>query len=134
MYLSELSVVERKTFLELAYSVMALNGSHKEQEKAIFESFTHECGMPSYQLKQQDDIDAVIKVLTRSEMKNRRIVIVELFGIVLADGEYCENEAAFMLKLASSFGIEEFELKRLQRWVEAMNDLVHEGFSLIMKD
>lgn len=134
MYLSELSVAERKHFLELAYSAMALNGSYKEQEKAIFESFTHECGMPSYQPKLQDDINAVIKVLIRSEMKNRRIVLVELFGIVMADGEYCENEIEFMRKLAVSFDIEEFELKRLQRWVEAMNDLVHEGFSLIMKD
>ncbi|RTR39751.1 hypothetical protein EKG38_08110 [Shewanella canadensis] len=134
MYLSELSVAERKNFLELAYFAMGLNGSYKDQEKAIFESFTHECGMPSYQLKKQDEIDYVIKLLTRSEVKNRRIVLVELFGIVLADNEFCTVETEFMLKLAAAFGIEEFELKRLQRWVEAMNDLVHEGFGLIMKD
>ncbi|GGP64142.1 hypothetical protein GCM10009347_32610 [Shewanella algicola] len=134
MYLSELSVAERKNFLELAYCTMGLNGTYKEQEKAIFESFTHECGMPSYQLKKQDDIDGVIKLLTRSEVKNRRIILVELFGIVLADNEFCESETEFMLKLAAAFDIAEFELKRLQRWVEAMNDLVHEGFSLIMKD
>ena len=134
MYLSELSVAERKSFLEIAYFAMGLNGSYKEQEKAIFESFTHECGMPSYQLKKQDDIDDVIKMLTRSEVKNRRIILVELFGIVLADNEFCANETEFMLRLSAAFDIEVFELKRLQRWVEAMNDLVHEGFSLIMKD
>ena len=39
-----------------------------------------------------------------------------------------------MAKLANTFEIETHEYKRYQRWVEAMNDIVSEGYNLILKE
>lgn len=133
MYLSELNVGEKKNFLELAKHAMGLNGEHKAEEQEVFASFVHECGLQSYQAQKQDNIESVIKVLSKSSAKSKRIVMIELFGILLADGDVCEEEEAFMGKLANAFGIESYEYKRYQRWVEAMNDIVSEGYSLIFK-
>ena len=134
MYLSELNVGEKKNFLELAKYSMGLNGEHKEEELEVFTSFIHECGLSSYDLQKQDNIESVIKVLAKSETKMKRIVLMELFGVLLADGDICEAEDAFMAKLANTFNIESYEYKRYQRWVEAMNDIVSEGYNLINKE
>ncbi|MBU2024928.1 MAG: hypothetical protein KJ609_19345 [Gammaproteobacteria bacterium] len=133
MYLSELNIGEKKNFLELAKYAMGLNGEHKDEEKDVYKSFVYECGMQSYQVQKQENIESVIKVLAKSSNKTKRIVMVELFGILLADSEVCTEEQVFIEELASSFEIEPFEYKRFQRWVEAMNDLVDEGYSLIFK-
>lgn len=133
MYLSELNIGEKKNFLELAKYAMSLNGEYKEEELEIYNSFVHECGFESYQTVKQQDIESVIKVLIKAKEKSKRIVLVELFGILLADNEVCEDEQVFIDNLASSFEIDRYETKRYQRWVEAMNDLVNEGYSLIVK-
>ena len=54
-------------------------------------------------------------------------------GIFQADGEICNKETEFLNKLSREFNIEEYEVKRIKRWVEAMNDSVQEGYELISK-
>lgn len=134
MYLSELNIGQKKNFLELAKYAMNLDGVSKAEEMQIYLSFVHECGMQDYRVEKQDQIDSVIKVLSKAEPKIRRIVMVELFGILLADKEVCAAEQSFIDKLSTDFEIESYECKRFQRWVEAMNDLVGEGYSLIFKE
>lgn len=134
MYLSELNIGEKKNFLEITKYAMGLNGEYKEEELEVFVSFAYECGLSSYNLQKQDSIESVIKVLAKSETKMKRIVLIELFGVLLADGEVCEKEERFMAKLANAFNIESYEYKRYQRWVEAMNDIVREGYNLINKE
>lgn len=133
MYLSELNIGEKKNFLELAKFSMGLNGEHKEEEQEVFASFLNECDLSGFKVQKQDNIDSVIKVLGKSSVKSKRIIIIELFGILLADGDFCEEEEKFMAKLANTFEIEAYEYKRYQRWVEAMNDIVSEGYNLIFK-
>ncbi|QQX81374.1 TerB family tellurite resistance protein [Shewanella sp. KX20019] len=133
MYLSELNIGEKKNFLEITKYAMGLNGEYKEEELEVFTSFIYECGLSSYDLQKQDNIDNVIKVLAKSATKMKRIILIELFGILLADGNICDKEEAFMTKLANAFDVESYEYKRYQRWVEAMNDIVSEGYNLINK-
>lgn len=133
MYLSELNIGEKKNFLELAKFAMGLNGEHKQEEQEVFGSFLIECDLTGYKVQKQDSIDSVIKVLSKSSQQSKRIMIIELFGILLADGEVCKAEEKFIGSLANSFNIDTYEYKRYQRWVMAMNDIVSEGYSLIFK-
>ncbi len=134
MYLSELNIGEKKNFLELAFYAMGLNGEHKQEEQQIFNSFINECELSSYEPKKQQNIESVIKVIAKSANKNKRIVLIELFGIILADNEFCDAEEAFIEKLSLSLKFDDYQVKKIKRWVEAMNDIVQEGFQLINKD
>lgn len=134
MYLSDLNVGEKKNFLELAKYSIGLNGEYKAEEKMIYESYVQECGLSEYSISKQDNIDSVIKVLAKSNNKSKRIVILELYGILLADGEVCQAESKFMQKISCAFSIDEYEMKKIQRWVFAMNDLVSEGYTLVEKE
>lgn len=133
MYLSDLNIGEKKNFLELAKYSIGLNGENKPEEQIVYQSYVQECGLADYSISKQDNIDSAIKVLTKSNNKSKRIILLELYGILLADGEVCQAESEFMQKLSCDFTIDDYETKKIQRWVCAMNDLASEGYALIEK-
>ena len=134
MFLTELNLNDRKDFLDLAYYCMGLNGEHKEDEREIFSAFVHECELTEYEPENQDNIKIEIKKLSKKSSKVKRIVLIELLGILLADGEICDSEAEFLDTLGQKFEFEPYEVKRIQRWVENMNDLVAEGYRMLEID
>lgn len=134
MYLSELNASEKYNFLELAFYAMGVNGTHKESEKEILEAFFQECNVGEYKISNQENISSVIEKISASKETTRKIIILELFGVLLADGEYCDAEKTFMEGLAESLDIDSYLLKKIKRWVQAMNDLVGEGYSMILGD
>lgn len=132
MYLTELNDFEKKNFLTLAKYAMGLNGEFKQQELAIFSSFQHECDLPAF----NPDVDAAcvdkaLAHLSKQHEKTKKIAMVELLGIMLADTEICDAERLFIEKMASSFDFEVFQVKRMERWVVSMNELVEEGYRII---
>lgn len=133
MYLDLLNKQEQEDFLELARYSMGLDGEHKPEEEAILTSYKFECQNVDYTAYRQDQINKIIVSLKASTKKVKKIVLIELFGILLADGEVCDEEAKFVDTLAEAFRIQEYEVKRMQRWVEAMNDIFQEGFELISR-
>lgn len=133
MYLELLSKKEQENFLELAKYSMSINGEEKKEEEAVFLSYKYECKLVDYKLSKQDQIDNIILNFKNSTKEVKRIILIELLAIFYSDGEVCERETIFLLKLIKSFKIEEYELNRLKRWVEAFNDMIKEGYSLISK-
>lgn len=133
MYLDLLEKQEQKDFLELARYSMGLNGEYKDEEEAVLKGYKYECQLVNYEAYRQEDIKKIILTLRGSTKKVKKIILVELFGILLADGEVCDNEAKFVDMLSDEFRIKEYEVARIQRWVEAMNDIVQEGYELIVR-
>jgi len=133
MFLNMLSNEEQLNFLEVAYFSMGVNGTHKDEEQEMFNSYKFECQQVDYKVHKQENIEDVINQLKTAEKNIKKIIIIELFGILFSDDDFCEAESSFMDSLASSFSIEEYELSRIQRWVEAFNDIVQEGYELILR-
>ncbi|WP_371377697.1 TerB family tellurite resistance protein [Thalassotalea aquiviva] len=134
MYLSELNIGEKKNFLELAHYTMGLNGSHKFEEQQVLSAFEQECQLKGYKPQKQNEIDNVIKVISKASCRTRKIYVIELFGIMLADGNVCEDESNFMTELGKHFDIDEYELRKIKRWVINMNELVLEGYQILKKE
>lgn len=133
MYLDMLNKEEQQYFLELARYAMGLNGEYKAEEEEVFKGFKYECQLVDYVAYRQSNIKEIISQLKGSSKKIKKVILIELFGILLADGEICEAESKFIDKISSKFRIKEYEVSRMQRWVEAMNDIVQEGYLLISK-
>ena len=132
MYLSVLTKDERKEFLNLAKHAMGLDGEFKDEEMEIYNSFVHECDLHGYQAKTQTrSISKAINLFSEKKENKKRVVLIELFGILLADEEICEAERRFMDKLTIAFDFAEYEVKKIERWVLAMNDLVREGYNMV---
>ena len=133
MYLNLLEKQEQKDFLELARYSMGLNGEYKKEEEVMLTNYKFECHLTDYTAYRQEDIEQIINTLSKSTQKIKKIIFVELFGILLADGEVCDNEAKLVDTLTIKFSLEEYEVARIQRWVQAMNDIVQEGYELISR-
>jgi hypothetical protein len=133
MYLTMLNKEEQKDFLELARYAMGLNGEYKDEEESMLMNYKFECHLVEYKAFRQGDIENIIDTLSKSTKKVKKIILVELFGILLADGEVCNEEGKFIDNLSNRFQVEEYDVKRMYRWVEAMNDIVQEGYELISK-
>lgn len=131
MYLDLLNQNEQMNFLELAHHSMGLDGIHHENEKEVFNSYKYECQLIDYEISKQSNIGIVIDSLCLSSMKNKRIILLELFGILLADGHVCDDEQSFMNTLAKRFDINTDELEKIHKWVIAMNQIVEVGYKLI---
>ena len=131
MYLGLLSKSEQKFFLEIARYSMGLNGEYKEVEEEILLAYKHECQLPDYKAYRQDDIEEIIATFNSSAKRTKKIVLIELLGIFLADGEVCVNELNFLYTLSKRFNINEDELKKIRHWVETINGVVKEGYELI---
>ena len=133
MYLNLLNKDEQQNFLELARYSMGVNGEHKKEEEEVLLGYKFECQLVEYKANRQDEIENIITILGASTKKVRKIILIEILGIFQADGEICNKETEFLNKLSQEFNIEEYEVKRIKRWVEAMNDIVQEGYELISK-
>lgn len=131
MYLHLLTEEEQRDFLELAYHLMGIDGIYQDEEIAIFESYKHECSLEEYMISKQNDLENVINSLKTVSLKTKKIILIELFGILLADGEIHEHEETFMNHLASSFEITGEELEKMNKWVLAMDHIVKLGYTII---
>jgi len=133
MYLNLLEKQEQKDFLELAYYAMGTKGVCNIEEMELITNYKYECHLSDYQASKQDNIKAVINSLTGATKKSKKIILIELFGILLADKVICEKEEEFLNMLSNELRIKEFEVARMKRWVEAMNDIFQEGYELISR-
>lgn len=131
MFLNLLFAQEQEFFLELAYHTIGLDGVYHEEEMKLFNSYKHECHMVNYEVSKQNDISFIVDSLKNSSSKSKRIILIELFGIGLADGEFCVNEQKFMRELAKSFDMNDNDFETFHKWVIAMNQIVDVGYKLI---
>lgn len=132
MFLGQLLEVSKKNFLILAKYAMGLNGELKDEELEIYSSFQHECDQPDYDPDvNEEGLKAAITSLSGRDMSIRKVVMIELLGIMLADGDICDAEQEFINQLSASFDLEGYQVKRMERWVSGMNDIVEEGYRIV---
>ena len=131
MFLNSLSHQDKEYFLELAHYIMGIDGIFHEEEQNIFNSYKYECQMVDYEVPKQNNVQQIIEYFKQSSDQIKRILIIELFGIALVDGKFCESEQKFFHELAEHFGIDENDLNTFHKWVTTMNQVVDVGYKLI---
>lgn len=133
MYLEMLTETERKIFLDLAYMAMECDGEIAQGEMDTIKSYEGECQLPGYKRTQRTEKEC-IKLLKKSEMSHRRIVLLELTGIWSADNEWKDAELAMMDRVAAGLGISATVASRIRRWSREFRGVIADGLRLFMED
>ena len=133
MYLEMLTETERKIFLDLAYMAMECDGEIAQGEMDTIKSYEGECQLPGYKRTQRTEKEC-IKLLKKSEMSHRRIVLLELTGIWSADNEWKDTELAMMDRVAAGLGISATVASRIRRWSREFRGVIADGLRLFMED
>lgn len=132
MFLNLLNEKEAKNFLELANIAMQVNGTIKESEQAVFNTYRMELSLPDYSM-QNKELSEIVTVFQGSTKKVKKAIIIELAGVLDADEEIDANEETWITKLGQDWGFRDSEIKKMVRWTQDFNDLLNEAFDYINK-
>ncbi len=132
MFLSFLNEREGKLFLELANIAMNVDGEVVEGERTAFHNYKMELGLQDYVLQNKSYKD-VVMAFQGSKKNVLRAIIVEIGGVLDADGKIDVDEENWLTTLGKEWGFKELEIKKLIRWIQEFNDLLEEGYGLINK-
>lgn len=121
MFLSELKPEQKELFLDLGICLSMSDGDFSEPEKKMILEMCKEMGVyerTDAKLKFEDALEKIKEGITERE---KRIILLETAGIVLADGEYSDDEMLVMKKIATTL---EIDYSHVEEVVETVNSLL----------
>ncbi len=130
MFLYLLNDKEGKAFMELAVLAMGVNGENKDCEKAEIETYLVELNLTGYKTIGMKFEEAA-SLFKFSSTAVKRIVIIELCGILYADKEIDSVETKWIYNLSNLFNLNKLESDRLVRWSKDFSDFLEIGLMYI---
>ena len=103
MFLQNVSQKYKKLFMDLAYTMMGIDGKYEDEEKLALRSCQEELGLTQYQGSTIDLDDA--NLLLVQDRTLRAEMYFELLGIALSDSEYSDEELGAMKKIQKAWEI-----------------------------
>ena len=106
MFLNLLHAESRQLFLETAYTLAHADGVFAEAEKEMLKAYCREMDTAfDFEHAPIAMQDLKEKMAANMSPTEKKIVIFELIGLALADGEYGAEERAVMQTLIHDFGL-----------------------------
>lgn len=132
MFLNELNDKEKKNFLELAYHAMRADETIDPKEHEMFQNFRAEVRLSEadYPLTNKP-LNLIIADFQAAKKRTRKIVMFELWGIILADDAYAESERKLINELAAAWNFKQFEVTKIKRWVQDFNEMLGEAYRFL---
>lgn len=103
MFLQNVPQEYKKLFMDLAYTMMGIDGKYEDEEKLALRSCQEELGLTQYQGSTIDLDDA--NLLLVQDRTLRAEMYFELLGIALSDSEYSDEELGAMKKIQKAWEI-----------------------------
>ena len=130
MFLNLLNESEGQAFMELASQAMQVNGVIKDCELAVYNDYLAELGLADYTIE-NISFEKAASAFKHSSMPAKRVVIIELCGILYSDDEFDSNEQKWIYRLTDIFKINKAEADKLIQWSKDFSDFLEVGFLYI---
>ena len=117
MYLANLDEQKKRIFLDIAHELVQVDGEFSYDEKVIIQAYCQEMNIVDYEYhkRSRDEIVGDIKkYLTQEDVK---IILFELIGLWLADGNYDKSEKEFINNLCSELNVENVYSDKCEEYV-----------------
>ena len=126
MFLKQLTPAEKEAFINLCVHAASANDIVEEKEFEMIEEYCKEMGISFFDVSKDIEIDRVINVFSDSETRHKRIVLLEILGLLHADGCYDNKEKYFVFDLANKIGLSEADVLLQSELIERYLSLVQE--------
>ena len=128
MFLNRLDASEKETFVSLAIRAAEANGQIAEEEYQMIEEYCREMNIEKFDMKTTLPKEDIIKVSADSQEQHKKIVVLELIGLMYADGDYDAEENAFVEEIANGIGVPIDAVKKMEKvllkYVEMTKELM----------
>ncbi len=128
MFLNRLNLTEKGAFVSMAFHAAKANGQVEEEEKIMIGEYCKEMGLTLPDDVTVKPMNELMDVYSNSDLQHKKIVVLEIIGMMYADGEYDNDEKEFVKSLAqklelSTATLDEIELA-LEKYIEVTRELV----------
>lgn len=106
MFLAELKPEQKELFLDLVICLSKSDGCFDESEQKVIIEMCREMGIKKRIDNRFEFKDALIKIKENITEREKRIILLETAGIVLADGNFSEDEAILIKNISDELQIE----------------------------
>jgi len=124
MFLSELSTNEKEAFLGLCYEAARANEIIEKEEIELIKSYCNEMEIAYLNEEEAWDYDPSIQTISTSTLRIRKIVLFEIIGLMLADGEYDAKEKKAVSQMGEKIGLTEQEVDDITSMLMDYYDIV----------
>jgi len=127
MLLNKLSTNEKEAFVSLVVKAAEANDEITIEEYNLVEEYCKEMGIIFFDSKKLLSMDKVIEVIKSSTGEIKRIISLELIGMLYVDGEFDQKESDFLYSFVDAIGIErdviEEQIYLINKYMELLNDI-----------
>jgi tellurite resistance protein len=133
MFLHALTTADQELFCQAALSLMQVDGVVREREQDLCDALMRETSLDSF----PKDVSAVHELAPElrrlAGSRAGRIVLLELSGVALADGELDASELDWLREAASALGSSEDDLRRFCDFAASASELAAEARMLVFE-
>lgn len=128
MFLKMLSEDGQKVFLQTCVLAAKANGVVAEEEQALMSEYCHEMGRTEQISWVDVPKEKVFEHLSGiANEQDKKIILLEILGLVKADNEYDAHEQAFVSELVAALGLSEETgesiIKLLDKYLDTCKEL-----------
>lgn len=130
MYLHLLSETNKASFMTIARAICAADGNFSDRERFMLDIYAKEMGLASIESSIAAD-EAVTTLAETGSDKEKRIIVLELVGLSLADADFSAEERTFLQTVVGKFNISEEFVSQCETAVGRYLDLQNEFNQLV---
>ena len=126
MFLNQLSEKEKEAFISLSVHVSNSNGIFADEEKVMIQEYSKEMEIPEYDTNEAKSIEEIINVFKSSELHIKKVIMLEVLGLVYSDGFYDAEEENFIKKFSDDIGLADEIVESLTVAIKKYSDALKE--------
>lgn len=104
MLLNQFTSEEKNAFLSLCVHAAKANNVFADEEYEMLHAYCKEMGVEDFDANLADDLETVAQVFKLSTIKNKKIMLFELLGLLYSDGSYDGLEKEFLKNFLDTVG------------------------------
>lgn len=120
MFLSELNDTQKELFLDLSIHLSMCDEEFVDDERNTILQMCKEMGISERIVPVVNFDDALNQLTESTTIREKRIILLEIGGVVLADGVFSSEEKKAMLKISDSLKV---DYSQCERAIEMIRDL-----------
>lgn len=122
MFLGRLSEKEKNAFLSLSVHASNSNGVFVEEEKMMIREYCKEMEIPFFDVEKTIPLDKVVELFKESELSIKKIVLLEILGLLYSDGVVDDSEKKFVNEYAKKIGLTKEDV---EKQTAAIKEYIH---------
>ena len=131
MFLNRLDFVEKEAFISLAVKAAESNGYIADEEYQMIEDYCKEMGLAFFDAKNLKPMEDVIRIYSEADDQNKLVAVLEIVGLMYADGSYDSKEKEFVNDFANKIGVTQDSVRKIEDTVMKYIGITRELFECI---